>query len=106
MRKEPKFSKILVLLFLVPFFLAGCTTLTGETAGETIDDTVLTSKIKAKLADEKLLNTTRVSVKTERGVVYLTGAVATSEERSKVVQIAKNVKGVREVVDHLEIRAS
>lgn len=105
MRKEPKFSTLLVLVVLVPFFLAGCTTLTGETAGENIDDTVLTSQIKAKLADEKLINTTRVSVKTERGVVYLTGAVTTSEERHKVVEIAKNVKGVREVVDHLEIRS-
>ena len=105
MRKERKFSQILVMLVLIPFFLAGCTTLTGETAGENIDDTVLTTQIKAKLADEKLVNTTRVSVKTERGVVYLTGAVATSEERSKVVQIAKNVKGVRQVVDHLEIRS-
>lgn len=104
MHRERKYSGILVLLVLVQFFLAGCTALTGETAGQSIDDTVLTSEIKAKLGDEKLINTTRVSVKTERGVVYLTGAVGTSEERNKAISIAKNVKGVHEVVDHLEVR--
>jgi osmotically-inducible protein OsmY len=104
MHSERKYSGILVLLVLVQFFLAGCTALTGETAGQSIDDTVLTSEVKAKLGDEKLINTTRISVKTERGVVYLTGAVGTSEERDKAVSIAKNVKGVREVVDHLAIK--
>ena len=104
MHSGRKYSGILVLLVLVQFLLAGCTTLTGETAGQSIDDTVLTSEIKARLGDEKLINTTRISVKTERGVVYLTGAVGTSEERNKAISIAKNVKGVREVVDHLEVK--
>lgn len=104
MHGERKYSGILVLVVLVQFFLAGCTSLTGETAGQSIDDTVLTSEVKAKLGNEKLINTTRISVKTERGVVYLTGAVGTSEERNKAVSIAKNVTGVREVVDHLEVK--
>jgi len=90
-------------LVLVQFFLAGCQSLTGETAGENIDDSVLTTEIKTRLAEEKLINSTRVGVKTERGVVYLTGAVATAEERNRVVQITKNVRGVREVVNGLEI---
>ena len=104
MRIERKFSRSLVLLVLLQFLLAGCTTLTGETAGQSIDDTVLTSEIKARLGNEKLINSTRVSVKTERGVVYLTGAVTTSEERNKAIQITKDVKGVRDVVDHLDVR--
>ena len=104
MHRERKYSGILAVLVLAQFFLAGCTALTGETAGQSIDDTVLTSEVKTKLGDEKLVNTTRISVKTERGVVYLTGAVGTSEERDKAVSIAKNVKGVHEVVDHLEVR--
>ncbi len=103
MRIERKFGYTLVLLVLVQFFLAGCQSLTGETAGENIDDSVLTTEIKTRLAEEKLINSTRVGVKTERGVVYLTGAVPTAEERNRVVQITKNVRGVREVVNGLEI---
>lgn len=95
---------IVVFLVMVQFFLGGCVALTGETAGENVDDTVLTSEIKVKLTDERLVNLTRVSVKTERGVVYLTGFVGTPEERNRAVQIAQNVKGVREVVNNLEVR--
>ena len=90
----------LVLLLL----LAGCVALTGETAGENIDDAVITTEIKGKLAGEKVVHTTKVGVKTERGVVYLTGSVETADERSQVVQIAKKVRGVRDVVDRLEVR--
>ena len=104
MQSKRTYSGMLVVLVLVQFFLAGCTTLTGETAGQSIDDTFLTSEVKAKLGNEKLVNTTRISVKTERGVVYLTGTVDTSEERDRAVSIARNVKGVREVVDHLAIK--
>ncbi|HEV8243630.1 MAG TPA: BON domain-containing protein [Nitrospirales bacterium] len=105
MRIDRKFGQIqiLILLVLVQFFLAGCQSLTGETAGENIDDSVLTTEIKTRLAQEKLINSTRVGVKTERGVVYLTGAVPTPEERNRVVQITKSVRGVREVVNGLEI---
>jgi hyperosmotically inducible periplasmic protein len=104
MHSERKYSGILVVVVLVQFLLAGCTSLTGETAGQSIDDTVLTSEVKAKLGDEKLVNTTWISVKTERGVVYLTGSVSTSDDRDKAISIAKNVKGVREVVDHLAVK--
>lgn len=103
MHSKLKYSGVLVLVVLVQFFLAGCASLTGETAGQSVDDTVITSEVKAKLGDEKLVNTTRISVKTEKGVVYLTGAVATSDDRARAVSIAKNVKGVHDVVDHLTI---
>ena len=93
-----------VLLVLVLLLLPGCVALTGETAGENIDDAVITTEIKSKLAAERVLHTTKVGVKTERGVVYLTGSVETAGERSQVVQIAQKVKGVRDVVNHLEVR--
>ncbi len=97
-------SCCVVLLALVLMLLPGCVALTGETAGENIDDAVITTEIKGKLAAEKIIHTTKVGVKTERGVVYLTGSVETADERSQVVQIVKKVKGVRDVVDRLEVR--
>ncbi len=93
-----------VWLIFILFLLPGCVALTGETAGENIDDAVLTTEIKARLATEKVLHTTRVGVKTERGVVYLTGSVDTADDRSKIVEIAKKVKGVRDVVNRIEVR--
>ena len=104
MMRAQKFILIPAVLVFAQCLLAGCVAMTGETAGENIDDTVITTEVKSKLAGEKFSTTTRVSVKTERGVVYLTGAVDTADERSKVVQIAKSVRGVRDVVDHLAVR--
>ena len=94
----------LVFVIVTLLSLSGCVALTGETAGENVDDTVITTEIKAKLAAEKAVYTTRVGVKTERGVVHLTGSVTTADEKSRVVKIAKAVTGVREVVDRLEVR--
>lgn len=93
-----------VWLIFVLLLLPGCVALTGETAGENIDDTVLTTEIKARLAGEKVLHTTRVGVKTERGVVYLTGSVDTADDRNKIGEIVKKVKGVRDVVNRIEVR--
>lgn len=104
MVRERKATGLFMLLFLVLLIHPGCVAMTGETAGETVDDTVITSEVKAKLTGEKASHATRVSVKTERGVVYLTGSVETADDRSKVVKIARGVKGVRDVVDHLEVK--
>jgi hyperosmotically inducible protein len=51
-----------------------------------------------------VLHTTKVGVKTERGVVHLTGSVDTADERSQINKIVRGVKGVRDVVDRLEVR--
>ena len=97
-------SSCVVCLIFMLFLFPGCVALTGETAGENIDDTVLTTEIKARLAGEKVLHTTRVGVKTERGVVYLTGSVDTADDRNKIGEIVKKVKGVRDVVNRIEVR--
>ena len=104
MLKARRSGSCVVWLIFVLLLLPGCVALTGETAGENIDDTVLTTEIKARLAGEKVLHTTRVGVKTERGVVYLTGSVETTDDRSKVGEIVKKVKGVRDVVNRIEVR--
>ena len=52
------FSMMLALLLSV----AGCTSLTGETAGQYVDDSTITASVKAKLIAEKVANLTRVDV--------------------------------------------
>jgi len=104
MQKVLAIGRYGILLVLLLMALSGCVALTGETAGENIDDAVITTEIKAKLAAEKVLHTTRVGVKTERGVVYLTGSVDTADDRGKVAEITRKVQGVRDVVNRIEIR--
>ena len=91
---------ILALLFL----LNGCQAITGETLGQNIDDTTITTTVKTRLAAEKGSTLTRVQVDTNRGVVQLSGVVDTSADRTKAEEVARRVGGVKNVVNNLQVR--
>lgn len=55
-----KFSAVL----LIGFYLSGCQAITGETLGQNIDDTTITTTVKSKLAVDKASSLTRVGVDT------------------------------------------
>ena len=95
--------KILTVTLAVFFFLNGCQALTGATMGENIDDGTLTSYVKTKLASDKLVSLTRVGVETNNGIVYLTGEVQTAEQKSHSGSLASEVKGVKRVVNNLQV---
>jgi hyperosmotically inducible protein len=95
--------KVLTVALAVLFFLNGCQAMTGATMGQNIDDGNLTSSVKTKLAEDKLNTLTRVGVETNNGVVYLTGEVETAEQKSRVGSLASQVKGVRQVVNNLQV---
>src|SRR5262245_36396944 len=94
---------MLVLTVLIAF-TAGCTAMTGKSAGTNIDDTTITAMVKEKLAAEKLSTLTKVDVDTNRGTVYLTGNVDNQELKARASNIAWQVAGVREVVNNLKIQ--
>ena len=88
---------------VVLFFMTGCQAMTGQTAGEIVDDSVITSSVKTQLATDKVATLTRVEVETNNGVVYLTGQVQTAEQRSHIGSVASQVKGVKRVVNNLQV---
>lgn len=96
--------RTLIFFVLLATGLSGCQALTGETLGEHIDDTTITTTVKAKLAAEKGTTLTRVQVDTDRGVVQLTGVVETAADRTKAEQIARSVSGVKSVRNNLQIQ--
>jgi osmotically-inducible protein OsmY len=82
--------------------VSGCQAMTGETLGEHIDDTTITTTVKAKLAAEKGATLTRVQVDTDRGVVQLSGVVETAADKTKAEQITRSVGGVKGVRNNLQ----
>jgi len=96
--------KILTVTLAVLFFMTGCQALTGATMGENIDDGTLTSYVKTKLASDRLVTLTRVGVETNNGTVYLTGEVETAEQKSRIGSLASEVKGVKKVVNNLQVQ--
>jgi hyperosmotically inducible periplasmic protein len=95
--------KMMIVTLAVLFLMNGCQAMTGATMGENIDDGTLTSYVKTKLAEDKLNTLTRVGVETNNAVVYLTGEVETAEQKSRVGSVASQVKGVRQVVNNLQV---
>ncbi len=84
--------------------LSACTSMTGETLGQNIDDTTITTTVKSKLALEKVSSLTRVGVDTVKGVVHLTGIVENPELKQRAESVARGVGGVRDVVNNLQVQ--
>jgi len=95
--------KLLTVTLALLFFMSGCQALTGQTMGENIDDSYITGAVKTQLASDKLVSLTRVEVETNNGIVYLTGQVQTAEQRSHIGSLASQVKGVKRVVNNLQV---
>ena len=95
-------KKAAVTLALM-ILMTGCQAMTGETAGQNIDDGVLTSSVKTSLAGERVNTLSRVGVETNNGIVVLTGEVETANEKSRAGTVASQVKGVRQVTNNLQV---
>jgi len=95
--------KMLGVALAALFFMTGCQAMTGETAGQNIDDGTLTTYVKTQLAGERLNTLSRVGVETNNGIVVLTGEVETPTEKSRAGTVSSQVKGVRQVVNNLQV---
>lgn len=93
-------STVLALLLSV----AGCSSMTGQTTGQYVDDSTITSSVKAKLVGEKAANLTRIDVDTTNRVVSLSGVVESAEQKARAEQLALQVSGVRRVENNLQIQ--
>ena len=95
-----------VASMLLAIFLSssGCTSLTGETAGEYVDDSTITATVKSKLVGEKAANLTRVDVDTTKQVVSLNGIVESADQKQRAEQLAMQVKGVKRVQNNLQVQ--
>jgi osmotically-inducible protein OsmY len=78
--------------------------MTGQTAGQYVDDTTITSTVKAKLVSDKVANLTRIDVDTTNHVVSLNGVVESPEQKTRAEQLAMEVSGVRRVENNLQIQ--
>ena len=71
-----------------------------------VKDSVITAKIKAELAEEKISSLVRIKVDTDnKGVVTLSGTAASQQAVDKAVSIARGVKGVTSVQNKIQIKA-
>ena len=72
--------------------------------GRSLDDKLLTARIKTKLIAEPGIRSLSIDVDTVNGVVTLTGVVKNEEQRRRVLEIVRATKGVKAVVDNLTVK--
>lgn len=96
-------TALLLALFLS--FTVGCaSTANQEGTGEYIDDTVLTSKVKAAIFSDPSLKSAEINVETFKGVVQLSGFVNSQADIDKAVSVASGVKGVQSVRNDMRVK--
>jgi hyperosmotically inducible protein len=96
--------RCLVLLMLITTFVACASTPKQESTGEYVDNSVITTKVKALLAEDDFLKSFQISVETYKGIVQLSGFVNSQQAVNKAGQIAKSVQGVKSVRNDLIVK--
>jgi hyperosmotically inducible protein len=85
--------------------LAGCAVTRGqETVGAYVDDTSITSSVKARFVNDKSVDASSIKVETLNGTVMLSGFAKNNLERSTAESIATKVSGVRMVKNEIAVR--
>lgn len=83
----------------------GCAaTPTKESTGEFVDDSTITAKVKAALMKNDVVKSSDVSVETFKGTVQLSGFVDNSAQKYTAAEVARGVKGVRDVENKITVK--
>lgn len=86
--------------------LPACSVVRGQsTVGEYVDDTAITTAVKAKFVEDKSVDAGAISVETLNGTVMLSGFAKSATEKSAAERIARGVKGVKAVKNELTVRS-
>jgi osmotically-inducible protein OsmY len=110
MFKSDRIFKFMICLGLITAFVGcnlGITAIAAQksdTAGQYVDDSTITAKVKAEIFNEPTLKTLQIKVKTHKGIVQLSGFVDSEESVKKAGEIATGVAGVKSVKNNLIVR--
>lgn len=102
--KQLRRLRVIFLPLLLALFVGCASTANQESTGGYIDDTVLTTKVKAAVFNEPSLKSAEINVETFKGVVQLSGFVNSQADINKAVEIARKVPGVRSVKNDMRAK--
>jgi len=95
-----------ILVFTILLASAwGCgSTATKAGTGEYVDDSVITTKVKAAIFNDSTLKVNEINVETFKGVVQLSGFVRSQADINQAVKVARGVAGVKSVKSDMRIK--
>jgi osmotically-inducible protein OsmY len=100
-------SAISLCVLLGGTMLAGCAgSPTKESAGEVVDDSLITTKVKAKFVEDPAVSILNIKVETFKGNVQLSGFANNPTEMERAVALARDVKGVKSVKNDIRLKTA
>jgi osmotically-inducible protein OsmY len=99
--------KTLATFFAAVVLMAtlGCAaTRTHEGTGQYVDDSAITTKVKAAILGEPGLKVSEINVETFKGVVQLSGFVSSRDDVRSAVRVASAVTGVKSVKNDMTVK--
>ena len=85
--------------------LTGCAVKSGQSSvGQYVDDTTITTRVKARFAEDPGVSAMRIQVETLNGTVQLSGFAASQAEKDKAAQLARGVSDVKDVRNNIVVR--
>ena len=98
-----KLASVAAVLFMA--LALGCaSTSKQEGTGEYVDDTVVTTKVKAAMFNEPSLKSSEINVETFKGKVQLSGFVNSQADINRAMELARSVKGVSSVSNDMKLK--
>jgi len=104
MVKRHRILSLLICNGLIAVFVGCASTPKREGTGEYVDDSAITTKVKAAILNEPSLKVLQINVETFKGEVQLSGFVDTAQSKSKAGEVARGVKGVKSVKNNLIVK--
>ena len=104
MAERHRILSFLVCIGLIAVFLGCASTPKREGTGEYVDDSVITTKVKAAIFNEPTLKVFQINVETFKGEVQLSGFVDSAQSVTKAGEVARSVKGVISVKNNLNVK--
>ncbi len=104
---SPLFAQVCTCVFAAVMLttVVGCaSTPTQESTGQYVDDTVITTSVKAAILNEPSLKVLEINVETFKGVVQLSGFVRSADNVATAVNVARGVNGVKSVKNDMRIK--
>jgi len=86
--------------------LAACAGVGHKSAGDTLDDGVVLTRVKSALISNDNTKARQIDVEVYKGEVQLNGFVDSQAAKTAATTTAKDVKGVKDVRNNLQIRAA
>ncbi|MHB8882810.1 MAG: BON domain-containing protein [Thermodesulfovibrionales bacterium] len=98
-----KFMFMAVLMVFGLALFSGCATMKGETTGEYIDDSTITTKVNAEIVKDPDAQYFKIDVTTTKGDVVLQGFVNNRTTEDRLVAKVREIRGVKSVKSLLKI---